>query len=299
VTDFPHVLDSTLISTFRSCPAKARMSYLEHWKPGEESVHLVAGKAFASGLEAARLAFYVQGRSADESLCEGLAALFREYGQFQCPEDSPKGPLRMAGALEFYFSRYPLGSDGATPHMFGSTKRGIEFSFLEPLPINHPVTGDPLLFSGRADMVADAFGGLFLYDEKTTSRLGPTWPKQWDMRSQFTAYCWGLRGHGYRPTGVVVRGVSILKDSYDTLQAVTYRSDWEVERWLAQTVRDAQRMIEMWRSGEWDYSLDHACTEYGGCAFTRICKSPEPEKWLPLYFRQRKWDPVSRIETAL
>lgn len=297
---FPAVVDSTLIGTFRSCPTKARLAYFEHWKPGTDSVHLIAGKAFATGLEVAREAFYVSGIDAETALAMGVRALWVEYGDFACPEDSPKSPLRMAGALEAYFANYPLGADGARPHIFKGAKHGIEFSFVEPLPnVRHPETGDPLLYSGRADMVCDAFGGLFLYDEKTASQLGASWLKQWEHRSQFTSYCWGLRSHGYRPTGIVVRGVSILKESYGHAQAVTYRADWEVDRWLAQTERDLLRMIEMWKSGVWDYNLDHACTEYGGCAFIRPCKSPTPENWLPLYFTRRKWDPVTRTETLL
>lgn len=296
---FPSVVDSSLLGQFRSCPQKAFRMYFEHWKPGEQSVHLVAGKAFAAGLEVAREWFYVKGADPETAIAWGLQALWLEYGTFQEPEDSPKGPMRMAGALEYYFSQYPLGADGAKPHIFPGAKHGIEFSFLEPLSVRHPETGDPLLFAGRADMVADAFGGLFLYDEKTASQLGNQWLRQWDHRSQFTSYCWGLRGSGFSPTGIVVRGVSILKHDYGTAQVLTYRADWEVERWLFQANRDFTRMIEMWKSGYWDYNLDHACTEYGGCALTRVCKSPDPEKWLSIYFHKRKWDPVTRTEINL
>jgi hypothetical protein len=272
--------------------------YFQHWKPAAESVHLVAGRAFAAGLEAARRAFYIEHLPPEEAIALGLGALWKEYGNWDPPEDEAKTAARMAGALEFYFHSYPLGADGAIPRLFGD-RHGIEFSFIEPLPINHPETGDPILYSGRADMVAEAFGGLFLYDEKTTSRLGPSWLTQWEHRSQFTSYCWGLRGHGIHPTGVVVRGVSILKEKYGTEQVPTYRADWEVDRWLAQTVRDLRRMIECWKEGYWDYNLDTACSEYGGCPLIRICKSPDPERWLPMYFHKRVWDPVTRTETAL
>lgn len=295
---FPAVVDSTLIGAFRSCPQKAFRTYLQHWKPAINSVHLVAGGAFAAGLETTRRAFYIDGRPSEEAIGAGLSRLWTHYADFAAPEDSPKGPLRMAGALEYYFSQYPLGADGATPHIFGD-RHGIEFSFLEPLDILHPETGDPLLYSGRADMVSSAFGGLFLYDEKTTSRLGDSWLKQWEHRSQFTGYCWGLRRFGFHPTGVVVRGVSILKDSYGTAQAITYRADWEVDRWLAQLHRDLARMIQCWEEGIWDYNLDHACAEFGGCSLQRICKSPDPETWLKMYFHRRRWDPVAHKEIAL
>lgn len=296
---FPAVIDSSLVSAFRSCPQKAFLGYLSHWKPGEESVHLVAGKAFAAGLETVRRAFYIDGLPAEEAIPLGLVTLFQEYGTFTEPPDSPKGPFRMAGALEFYFHSYPLGADGAKPHLFGGERHGIEFSFAQPFPVRHPETGDPLLFSGRADMAADAFGGVFLYDEKTTSQLGAQWLRQWEHRSQFTSYCWGFREHGYKPTGLVVRGVSILKDSYGTAQVLTYRSAWEVDRWLEQTTRDVERMKLAWETGYWDWNLDHACNEYGGCSFNRVCKSPDPQKWLEIYFTRRKWDPVLRTETML
>lgn len=299
--DFPHVVDSSLLSTWRDCRMKAKMMYFDHWKPGRESIHLVAGKAFASGLEATRRAFYVDKLPPDDAIALGLGALFREYGDFipDDPEDA-KGPLRMAGALEFYFTHYPLGSDGTVPHLFGGTKPGIEFSFIEPLPnVRHPVTGDPILVSGRADMAADAYGGLFLVDEKTTSKLGASWTKQWDLRSQFTAYCWGLRAHGFRPAGVIVRGVAIYKTGYDSLQAITYRSDWEIDRWVHTTEREVLNMVEAWSTGEWDYNLDHSCAAFGGCAFQAVCKSPEPTRWLETRFTRRKWDPVTRIETLL
>lgn len=296
---FPSVVDSTMLSTFRSCPRKLELMYLHHWKPSEESVHLVAGSAFAAGIEAARRAFYTEGLPSEESVALGLGALLAHYGPGDPGgESTPKSAQRMGGALEFYFERYPLGADGATPHYFGSA-HGIEFSFAEPLDTLHPETGDPILYSGRADMVADAYGGLFLFDEKTASQLGPTWARKWDMRSQFTAYCWGLRGSGINPTGVVVRGVSILKDSYDTQQAITYRSAWEVDRWKAQVEADVARMIQMWASGNFDYNLDDACVAYGGCPFVRVCKSPEPKKWLPLYFYKKRWDPVARTETLI
>jgi hypothetical protein len=289
------VIDSTIISALKTCPTKGFRQYFEHWKPGEESVHLVAGGAFAAGLETARRAFYVDRLPPDDAVALGLSALWRHYGNFTEPEDSPKGPIRMAGALEFYFSHYPLGADGATPHFFGD-RHGIEFSFAEPLPVLHPETGDPLIFAGRADMVADAFGGLFLYDEKTTGQLGPTWAKKWDHRSQFTAYCWGLRGHGYRPTGVIVRGVAIYKTGYEMAEVPTYRSEWEVQRWLEETCELLEQAKVWWARDRFPHNLDESCNAFGGCSLSRICKSPEPEKWLPLYFHKRRWDPLARVE---
>ena len=57
-------------------------------------------------------------------------------------------------------------------------------------------------------------------------------------------------------------------------------------------------MIQCWKEGWWDYNLDHACSEYGGCALQTVCKSSDPEAWLSTYFTQRVWDPLAREEVS-
>jgi hypothetical protein len=295
---FPQAIDSTMLASFRSCPQKMFRTYIEHWKPQSESVHLVAGKAFARGVEVGRREFFENGRSPEDSVALAVAALLAEYGDFTCPSESAKSPERMAGALEFYFANYPLGQDSLIPLSFPGGKRGIEFSFCQPLGIDHPVTGQPLLYTGRADAVASFAGGNFIVDEKTATSLGGSWAQQWDLRSQFTGYCWASREIGIKVDGVLVRGVSILKTKYDTQQAVTYRSEYEIDRWVRQVERDIRRMIACWEEGYWDYNLDHACTEYSGCSLRNVCKSPNPETWLPTYFERRVWDPLAREEVT-
>lgn len=296
---FPTVLDSTIMAAFRSCPQKAWLEFMQHWKPRTPSVHLHAGAAYAAGLEAMRVAFYVHGKPPEESLELGLAALMAAYGDFECPADSAKSLERTAGALEFYASRYPLGEDKAIPLTLPGGKRGIEFSFAEPLDILHPETGDPIIYAGRMDMCC-SYNGLSLgEDDKTASQLGASWPRQWDMRSQFTGYVWGAARAGIKLDGFLVRGVSILKTKFDTLEAITYRPDWQIARWEEQVRRDVRRMIACWEEGYFDYNLDHACTEYGGCIFVQACQMREPLQLLEQRFERRKWDPVTRTETRL
>jgi len=296
---FPEVIDSSLIAAFRSCPQKAFLEFFEHWKLRDPSVHLHAGAAFARGLEVARTAFYTEGRSPADSVALGLRALIEAYGEFECPADSAKSLERMAGALEFYFERYPLGQDQAIPMSLPGGKRGIEFSFLEPIEILHPTTGNPILYSGRFDMIVNYQNLALGEDDKTASQLGASWPRQWDLRSQFTAYTWGAKQAGIKLDGFLVRGVSILKTKYDTLETITYRPEWQIQRWYAQMLRDVQRMIASWESGIWDFNLDHACAEYGGCPFRGVCQLVKPEHLLRQQFERRIWDPVRRVETLV
>ncbi len=298
-TSFPSVLDSTTMAAFKSCPRKAELECFQHWKPLNQSVHLVAGAAYASGIEAARRAFYVDGQDSDSAVALGLMELLRSYGSFECPADSAKSAERTAGALEYYFSRYPLDTEKATPMTLPDGKRGIEFNFLEPLDILHPETGDPLLYSGRMDMMCE-FEGMHLgEDDKTASQLGASWPRQWDLRSQFTGYVWGAGRAGIKLDGFLVRGVSILKTKYDAMEAITYRPQWMIDRWYEQLMRDIKRMMQAWKSGYFDYNLDHACAEYGGCPFRAVCQHRDPTQLLQMQFERRRWDPVARTETLV
>lgn len=609
---FPPTIDSTLLSAFHSCPNKFFRQYVQHWKPRDGNVHLIAGGAFAAGMEAARRAFYEQGAQHDEAVEAGVAALLSHYGDFECPSDSAKSPARTAGALVFYFDNYPLGADGSTPIKLDNGKLGVELSFAVPLEIKHPTLGTPILYVGRCDMVAEFAGSVYIFDEKTTSSLGAAWSRQWELRcfdeetevytrygwkpistvangdevlqweynsgqlnfvgardvhttayegpmvaidsnrlsqlvtpnhriplhqrrggfkvvgadklnlqdgchaiplngrytgevldsavqrliaavqadgtfrvsrgkpgyggqghrevmpfpgiafkftkerkinrlyqllveagisfsgntengefyisgyepaaqvvatllspeklfrpgtevlyndaflrelrywdgnenqyytkhrenadfvqtvahlngcmasvgsreresgthyvvclskiskvalkanrissvsfagrvyclsvpsgfllirregkvsvsgnSQFTGYCHAMRRQGLDVAGTVIRGVSILKTKYETQQAVTYRPEWQVERWYNQLHRDIEKMIQCWEMGYWDYNLDHSCTDYGGCPLSMICQSADPERWLASYFEPRVWDPLARKELSV
>jgi hypothetical protein len=342
---FPEFFDSSMLATFKSCPEKFRLSYIEHWKSREENVHLHAGGAFAKGLEVTRRAFYTgdiiepkwvtvakgdfeakklewtsrQSNGsvhADDAIGYGLAALIAYYGDFECPEDSAKSASRMAGAFEYYWSNYPLSHEDSSPITFAGGKRGIEFSFAHPIDVVHPVTVNPILYVGRMDAIIETLGGKFICDEKTTSSLGSSWSRQWDLRSQFTGYAWGCGQSGIQVDGAIVRGVSILKTKYDTQQAMSYRPEWQIERWYDELLEWIEDIKINWQRVYIDHNgdpvsqeqrtrqtfrhnLDHSCAEYGGCGFREACLSQNKQPWLETSFERKFWNPLLREEKPL
>lgn len=297
--DFPEVVDNTILAGFRKCPQYTFRTYIQHYKPSALSVHLHAGKAFAEGLEATRRAFYEQECTMQDSIQAGVHRLLEAYGDFPCPDDSAKSATRMAEALVYYFDAWPLDTDQAKPLVLPSGRRAIEFSFADPLPVLHPVTQQPIIYTGRSDMVVQSPQGIFIEDDKTTTALGASWSNQWDLRSQFTGYTWAARNNGIAVDGVLIRGVAILKTKFNHDQYLTYRPQWEIDRWLEQATRDLQRMIQCWEEGYWDYNLADACGDFGGCSLRQVCKAANPDEWLGMYFQRRRWDPLARVETVL
>lgn len=305
VPRFPSVIDSSILAAWKSCPSLFRLGYIEHWKAKGESVHLVAGKAFARGLEVARDTFFVQNRSAEDAIALGLQALIAEYGDFECPPDQAKSLPRMCGAFEFYFENYPLRRDEMPPITLAGGKQAIEFSFAHPLPISNPETGDPLLFCGRMDAILDYDHAAMICDEKTTGQLGATWSRQWDLRGQFMGYAWGCREAGIKVAGAVIRGVSILKTKYETQQAIIFHPDWMIERWFQETCGTVHDMVAAWtlhklgsRVG-FKHNFGDACSAYGGCQFRQACSTQNEAPWLETYFERREWNPLLRTEKKL
>lgn len=298
MTPFPPVIDNSMRATFTECPHAFFRRYLQDLRRPGQSVHLHFGGAFAAAMHALRQSFYAPATRAGGDTQAALGAAFTAAAHFWGDAEfthENKTYDRLIGAIEAYVAQYPLGTDHVKPLIGDDGSPSTEFNFALPLPINHPVSGEPILYSGRFDMLARMGAGLYIEDDKTTGQLGQSWLSQWRMRAQFSGYVWGARQYGYHVEGAIVRGISILKKSYGHAEVIEMRPNWMIDRWYRQLLRDIHRMIGHWREAcalevvgddpalAWDQSLDSACSSYGGCAFLDLCSVKEPDKWLDQY----------------
>lgn len=316
--EFPHVIDSTMMASL-ACSRRFDFAYQQNYIPdNRKTIHLMAGAAFAKGLETMREAFYhgyydrpifhldpVTGDSTSTSterlavdgphdaLSLGLEALMLAYDE-SVEHNTAKTLERMCGALEYYASVFPLDDSefGSISDIAG--KPGIEWNFCAPLPVTHPDTGMPLLYAGRLDVILDVYAGRYLVDDKTTSSLGASWPNQWDMRGQFASYAWGALESGLRVDGTLVRGISILKTKYEHAQAIVHQPQWKIDEWLAGCIEKLNYAIELYRRGVSIPAFGEACNEYAGCEFKTVCMVRDHAAWLNSNFSERNWNPLER-----
>ena len=298
---FPELIDNSAISSFKKCPKDWYYSGLRSIAKKGGNIHLHAGGAYAAGLEHARKAFYDDGLPEEEAILIGLKALTSYWGDFDVPEASNKTYQNMCGALIEYFTQYPMATDIVKPFRLATGKSAVEFTFAIPLPnVLHPVTGQPILYGGRFDMLAERDGVLFAEDDKTASQLGTQWTRNWLLDSQFTGYCWAARAFGYPVAGAIIRGVSILAKGYGHAQSIVYRPDWQIDRWLETTEHYVKMMIAYWEQGFFPLALDkHACNSYGGCGYHQLCESPNPESWIEFNYEPRVWNPLAKGDEVL
>jgi len=294
---FPDLVDSTIRGDWVNCKKKVEYSFFRNIAGKHPSIHLHAGGAFAFALEATRRAYYERSESVDESLRQGLQALLKFYGPVQLPaaRTGDKSCDNVVRAFDSYFARYPLATDMLKPLILPNGQAMVEFSFAIPMQITHPETGNPILYGGRADMIAKYNDTLFVTDEKTATQLGETWASQFDLDSQFTGYTKAAQVYGYPVAGTCVRGVGLLKTKITHAETFVYRSQWEIDRWWGQLHEDVEEMVERWKKNKFGMALHKSvCAAYGGCQFKQLCLSRDPEEWIPLHFRRRVWSPLEK-----
>ena len=298
---FPTVIDSSMMGTFKSCPREFYYQYLRHLRGFDQSVHLVAGAAFADGIEAARLLLWSPNPpSFDECIYRAQIAAIKAYGDFETPEGNNKTLGAVCLAIEAYFLHHGVHDDVIQPYMHttadGSIRPGAEFTFAMPTGIPHPETGEDILYVGRFDMFGERKIGstkqLFVVDEKSTTQLGNQWLKQWDLRSQFTGYCWAAQEYGYPVGGAIVRGVSFLKNDFGFAEVITYRKAHEINAWKHAMRKYILRLIDCWKTMDFEQQFDSACTAYSGCDYGILCKTKNPERWIEPNYVIRKWEPL-------
>lgn len=295
VAQFPHVIDSTMRNDYAGCPKKFEYARIFGLSSLGGSVHLIAGAAFAKGCEVARRSFYQSGQSEMDAIVSGVLAAWEHYGNFE-PEDKyqSKSADRVAYAIVEYFTEYPLATDKLQPYFRADGSPAIEFEFSFPLETRHPISGDPLLYGGRFDMVGEYLSDLWVVDEKTTTRLGPSWLKSFTLRGQLLGYCYAAKSFGLPVNGFVIRGLSFLKDYYGHAEVLEVVPEYRLEQWREQVEDDAQKMVMDWNRGRFGWNFGDSCNNYGGCPFMKLCDKQDWTEWWQQYFEIDYWNPLER-----
>lgn len=309
----PEYIDSSTLSTWRSCRRKYFWSTLSSLYPMGKSVHLIAGAAIAAGMEAARKRVFSDPNPAgvlvEDMLHSAWPSYCKEWGDYEAPEASPKTALNCFAALAEYLTEFHPGKDTVQPMVRPDGQPAVEFTFAIPLEVTHPETGNPFIFVGRFDLLGSINGLPAVVDEKTTSALGSTWVSQWALRGQFMGYIWACQQLGYDVNTAVVRGIAILKRDFKFATVIEQFPQHLIDRWHQMLVRDlieiknAYVQLKMhaeeptWldeiATNRYPYNFADACSSYGGCAFTSLCAAKDPEPYFSNYLNYR-WDPLAK-----
>lgn len=320
---FPEAIDSTMLSAF-GCPQKFFLEFCLRKVPGSgRSIDLHAGGCMAKAFELVRRAYYKHSKTTAEAFEIAWPVFARQWDWIEPKAGNYKDFVNCWCAVEAYFQQYPMEHDFFQPLMLSNGEPAVEFQFGIPLEgILHPLTGNPMFFSGRADMLAvnrDNPVTCYVMDEKTTKGIGDSWPYQWDMRGQFYGYTWAARQHGHRCAGALVRGIAIQQTGYKFAEKFIPYTQWQIDNWERTMMTKVRQMVSLFeqslnvlergvRNG-WDtiYTMRQLhdlwlqnfadlCTTYGRCVYTDLCTQDLPWDFY-LDYDTRIWNPMHQDPT--
>jgi len=324
---FPDFLDSSSLADFKLCERRFYYSSVLRLRPLEVNTHLNAGGAYAKALQITREAIYYHHLPLREALSLGLRTLIKAYGPHDPSDSKPSAAAKtwdgIAAAFIHHFSVWNPDTDYLIPHFTqdeaNTLSPSLEFSFSLPLSpdLLNPVTNEPILYSGRFDMMAylaqpgvwpmfkssslspslSSFP-LAVVDDKTSYSLPSDPGKKWNLRSQFLGYAWAARALDYPATHVVVNQIAIQKTQVRLLRATLTTHPWLLNHWHEATIRTIRRLTDCWHAqaagmgtSAWTQSFDDACSSYSGCPFALLCSSLHPERHCN-NFKISDWNPV-------
>jgi len=322
---FPNSIDSTMLSAYTDCPQKFYIEYCLRLSPQGRSPDLHGGGAVAAGMEATRKAYYLHKLPMSEAVALGFAAFTKYWGDYDPPEKHVKSFINMAHAFTEYFIKWDLDNDDLQPIDLPAGASAIEFTFALPTEVKHPITGDPLLYSGRCDLVGQRNGEVAVVDEKTTKSLGPSFYRKWGMRGQFLGYCYAVNKLGVDCEAAIIRALCIQVTDLKLEEVRVPVPYYKQERWWETTNNKLRELVGRWEwmqdrrtslvrdnyrdrvefnqaqnkvsHGCWSHAFAEACEQYGGCSFKTLCSREYPHLHYGGY-DTRIWDPLAKDPTA-
>lgn len=293
---FPQVLDSTMMLK-SACPTKFFYEHCLNLHPSQKSIHLHAGGAFAHGVEHVRKAFYIKKLPLDECLFEGWREFINYWGDYEAPENSYKDFANVSAALFDYFHQYNPNNDYVQPLIKADGTPAVEFTFSIPLPVEHPDTGEPLIYAGRCDMVGKYQNATCIVDEKTTYTFPADWARVFAMRGQFIGYTFAAQYYNMPASMCIVRGIAIQQRSIKHLEAILQFPQWQIDRWYLEMIKKVEYLKRCWQERDMPLNYGDICSSYGGCPMLDLCTSHQPENWYGT-FEVREWNPLNKAEAS-
>jgi hypothetical protein len=286
LTLFPHRLSTTQdFEIYNRCSYQWFLSRCAYFTKYAYNIDLEFGGEFASAIEKVRVAYYKDGKSAEEALTIGINNI-RDNFAINFAEsniaDTLKTPEKMMEVLRAYFEEYPLDSTAIVPFELPNGEISVEQTFDIELPFLHPETSKPLVMSVKPDLIGmDRQGKFVLVDEKTSKQTGMNdYDKTVDCyrtKNQFVQYVFGINHNkekfgDLKVTHMVIRRVVItakaMKDMHVVEEYEFIIDEWFQQEWWRNTLLLVEQMLSTYKKYR-----QEAIGEYTGVTF----KNSTPE----------------------
>lgn len=276
--------NSSALGTFKDCPRKFQLAYIEGWTPKGDSIHLRFGQLYHKGLEHYDIQRNL-GLSDEDALDFVVDMLLQdtwdnrnEDGTDGHPWDTSshnagakKNRETLVRSVIWYIDHYL--ENPVEIYTLESGKKALELTFTMEIPAHTP-RGEPYLLTGHMDSLVDFAGELFVMDRKTSgSTLGAYFFDKFNPDNQMSLYTLAARTlYSVPVSGVIIDAAQIAVGFTSFARGFATRSQNQLNEWLADTAVWL-KAAEAYSAADYWPMNDNSCHKYDGCQFRRICRA--------------------------
>ena len=335
VADTPNTftlqIDNSSLEVFNACARSAEYK-LVHARQGGEKPALVYGGAIHDGLEHYYKNFHLpQYTVARDTLKEEMfEKASKKYETYSPPLGEWRTLDRACDTLSKYLNEYKdepfkVRQVDDTPQVeipfslpltvvdFGPGAQATEYTFSELvdpetwLPDQHPDSNVILkevrvYWTGKIDVVIDLDMQSWIMDHKTSSMVGPTFFKDFELSQQTLGYCWAAEQiYNERFAGLLVNvlvGRKPTKTGIPTAferQRYHYRQD-QIDEWQQDVTTLVSDFVANLARSNFPKMTKWCVGKYGLCEYHEVCSLP-PHTRLPILFSDSfvdsTWSPLN------
>lgn len=279
------IVDYTSLDLFTTCPMKHKLRIVDSIAPIKKSTALSYGGAWHK----AQASWHEH-----HDIDKASWAIDNNYKD--TPEDDLRTVERAVGLMEGYAELHK-----EEPFTVTYNERSFAMQVGEIEYKRYGVDGrwflesEPIIYAGRFDKIVKwGKQRIYVVEHKTTSRMGPSYPSQFESNMQVDGYymlCKELMG---RCDGVLVDVVRIAKSKpkppqTNFLRFISNRSKAQLEAGKENIVKIA-KAVWYARKNDNFYQDKGSCTDYGGCAYRDLCVNNFDERIIRMRYRRSKWN---------
>lgn len=164
-------------------------------------------------------------------------------------------------------------------------------------PFAMPLEND-IVLCGKEDAIVEWNDEIYVFERKTTSRLGITFFKKFRLDYQIDIYCLACRELVGKCAGAIIDAVRVCKPKAkteaDLVRDIVGRTDKDLDTAKEEII---SIVSDMRRAHIYKNKL--SCYTWGGCEFLPICESHENPKVIRDFYKESSWNPMKGIEEVV
>ena len=309
------LLDNSSMEKQTTCPRSAQYYICDRRESTDERTALTFGGIIHKALECR---YQDLSKPPSEVLSAMLASNAVEFEKWQAPEDDYRNYSMACQVCEEYLQHYPIEEftvlrkpDGspavevpfAVP--LGELSIGGELLVFRPGEAPHLEHFDklPVVWTGRIDVLYESQGRVYIMDHKTTSMMGPSYFKEFELSSQVYGYVWAASkllnrsDYGFCVNALAIRKATKTGKGNEYIRNIVSLDQSLLEEWLVDTLHIVSDFVEMARREYFPKHTKWCVGKYGVCPYMTICSLPTAQREVMLMsslFKTVEWSPLNQ-----